>query len=123
MIVISDTSVISNLIIIGELDILRDLYGAIIIPSVVDHEIRKLAAFEIDLSAYISSGWIHIGNPSNTYLEDQLRTSLDAGESAAIDLIITLFSHAFLPNRTGPVARILHRCAEPIDPRGAASCS
>lgn len=40
MIVVSDTSPITNLHAIGELQLLRTLYGVLHIPSAVDRELR-----------------------------------------------------------------------------------
>lgn len=45
MIIISDTSPVSNLILIQRLDILQKLFTEIIIPTAVDTEIRALKQF------------------------------------------------------------------------------
>lgn len=42
MIVVSDTSAISNLLLIGRGELLRDLYGRVVIPSAVATELRAL---------------------------------------------------------------------------------
>lgn len=88
MIIVSDTSPISNLIAIGKLEILYKTLGKIIIP--VAEEIRALALFKIDLSDFESVSWISIQSPTNIELVNELRKELDAGESEAIALSIEL---------------------------------
>lgn len=46
MIIVSDTSPVSNLILIERLYILQKLFTEIIIPSAVDSEIRALEQFD-----------------------------------------------------------------------------
>lgn len=48
MIIISDTSPISNLLLIGQLTLLQALYGQLIIPESVFQEIKALETFGID---------------------------------------------------------------------------
>ena len=84
MIVISDTSPISNLLQIGQLDLLRQLFGTILIPPTVDAEVRKLELFSIEITAYTSAGWIEIVSPKATEKVQALTATLDRGESEAI---------------------------------------
>lgn len=86
MIVISDTSVISNLIQIDRLRILKELYTEIIIPESVKNEVERLRDFGVDLEEFSTADWIFINNPINQQLEAELLESLDKGESAAIAL-------------------------------------
>ena len=74
MIIVSDTSPVSNLLIIGQLDILSQLFGEIIIPPKVFEEIQRL------------EDWIKIIIPSDTKLVQELNENLDEGESEAIAL-------------------------------------
>lgn len=90
MIVISDTSVISNLIIIDRLDLLGDLFSEIIIPQAVETEILKLEEFDIDITQFKNADWISVQNPLNKRMEKELLRSLDKGESAAITLAYEL---------------------------------
>ena len=64
MIIISDTSVISNLILIDRLKILNDLFGEIIIPTTVRKEILKLEEYGISLKEFNNSPWIKIQDPT-----------------------------------------------------------
>lgn len=86
MIIVSDTSPVSNLLIIGELDILLQLFGVIIIPPKVFEEIQKLENFEIDIAEIKNSEWIKTIIPSDSKLVQELNEILDEGESEAIAL-------------------------------------
>ena len=88
MIVISDTSVLSNLILINRLDILQRVFSEIIIPYEVKAELMKLEDYGIDLSSFTSASWINILKSSNQALIQDLSESLDRGESAAISLAL-----------------------------------
>jgi predicted nucleic acid-binding protein len=90
VIIISDTSVVSNLILIDHLHILYDLFGEIIIPTAVKKEILRLEEYGIDLSKFHNSKWIKTKDPINKEMEKNLLESLDAGESAAITLAYEL---------------------------------
>nr|MCU0348521.1 hypothetical protein [Saprospiraceae bacterium] len=84
MIVISDTSPISNLVQIGRLDLLQQLFGKIIIPPAVDHEVRQLELFSIKIASYTSANWIEIISPKATEKVKEFMATLDRGESEAI---------------------------------------
>jgi predicted nucleic acid-binding protein len=60
MIVVSDTSPLSNLFTIGRLDLLQLLYGKIIIPGAVMNELLELENRGIDLSPIKAAQWIEI---------------------------------------------------------------
>lgn len=86
--VISNTSPILNLAIIGKLQLLREQFGEIIIPVAVHAELRLDNAFpgsEIVQKA-IDDKWIKIVAVSNRALADVLRHELDNGEAEAIAL-------------------------------------
>ncbi len=86
LIVISDTSSIANLILIGRIDLLHQVFHKIIIPPSVNSEIEALQEFEVDLSLYYQSNWIEIIAPSNSEEVNDLMLVLDEGESEAISL-------------------------------------
>lgn len=86
MIIISDTSVISNLIQISRLQILSSLFGEIIIPTTVRLEILQLEEYGISLEQFRNASWIKTQDPVDINMERGLRESLDAGEAAAITL-------------------------------------
>ncbi|MCU0238781.1 MAG: hypothetical protein MUC29_05005 [Pyrinomonadaceae bacterium] len=60
MIVVSDTSPISNLILIKRLSILQKLFAEIIVPTAVNKEILALKQFGKDLQEYENVDWIKI---------------------------------------------------------------
>ena len=84
MIVVSDTSPISNLIQIGKLDLLRQLFEKIVIPPTVDKEVRELEAFSIEITEYSTANWIEVVTPKAVEKVQKLMASLDKGESEAI---------------------------------------
>lgn len=86
MIVVNDTSPISNLILIGELSLLKDVFHEVVVPSAVDEEIRKLEAFNINLSLYTHSDWIKVISPKRIESIAALNLELDLGEAEAIIL-------------------------------------
>lgn len=90
MIVVSDTSPVANLILIGELDILRAVFDEIIVPPAVDLEIGQLSAFSVALDTYHNSEWIKKKVPADKERVQKLRNEIDEGESEAIVLAIEL---------------------------------
>lgn len=85
MIVISDTSAITNLIRIGRLDLLEQMYGEILIPDAVLQELKAVEGHEEVLNG---CNWISSRAPSDRKLITRLRKNLDLGESEAIALAI-----------------------------------
>ncbi len=85
MIVISDTSAITNLFQIGEIHLLEKLYGEIIIPHAVKVELEALTPQKKYLE---NNSWIKIEQPQNQELIIRLLENLDRGESEAIALAI-----------------------------------
>lgn len=79
MLIVSDTSPILNLIAIERLELLKDLYGSIVIPPAVFAELHAN-------SMCLTADWIEVIEPANRAAVDSLRTELDAGESEAIVL-------------------------------------
>ncbi len=90
MIIVSDTSPISNLILIDQLDILRKLFTDVIIPPAVDKEIKALKELGKDIHAYESAEWIKVSKPIDLYKVNALQTRLDKGEAEAIALALEL---------------------------------
>jgi predicted nucleic acid-binding protein len=90
MIVVSDTSAISNLLIVGQLELIQQIYQKVVIPLTVDREVRALQTFGIDLAAYTSATWLNVQVPTNVLLVDKLKEELDDGEAEAIALALQL---------------------------------
>ena len=98
MIVISDTSPLSGLAIVGQLSLLQALYGQIVIPEAVASELRRGAQDDARIAQALALNWIETKSPTNTRLIDELQTvyKLDKGESEAISLALELKADALL---------------------------
>ena len=83
MIVVSDTSVITNLAQIEYLDLLKNLYRRIVIPTHVSDELMHHAG---TMNLVKECSWIEAVDPTDKKLHEKLLTTLDPGEAAAIVL-------------------------------------
>lgn len=90
MIVVSDTSALSNLAIVDHLWLLKAIYQTVIIPDVVASELA--AASNPTIPGILQLGWIQTQPLTNPQLADQLQQErgLDAGEANAIILACEL---------------------------------
>ncbi len=97
MTIVSNTSPISNLAAIGQLDLLRQVYGNITIPQAVADEIAKVATIYIQAASVPNQSWITIQAVNETMTVERLRGQrLDAGESEAIALSLELGAELLL---------------------------
>jgi hypothetical protein len=87
VIIISDTSAITNLFQVGYLEILRDLYGEITVTPGVRREFYRI---EEQQNILKDTDWIKTAYPKNDILINELLESLDLGESESIALAIEL---------------------------------
>lgn len=85
MIVVSDTSPISNLMTIGQLDLLKFVFNKILIPEGVKDELEKLPSQRKELEKH---KWITLQKIKDKKLLADLLLMLDRGESEAIVLAI-----------------------------------
>ena len=83
MLIVSDTSPITNLIQIKQLDLLRKLFGQIVIPEKVFEE---LSDYERQTDVIKGSEWILVKTVSNQKAIKELSGHLDLGEAEAIVL-------------------------------------
>lgn len=97
MIVVSDTSPISNLLQIGDLDLLRLLFAEIIIPNDVFLEICEIKE---QAEVITNQDWIKAAQISDSALKDKLLKELDKGEAEAIVLAIELNADYLLMDET-----------------------
>lgn len=90
MIVVSDTSALSNLALVSHLWLLESIYQTVIIPDVVASELA--AASNPTISTILQLDWIQTQSLSDLQLANQLQQNrgLDAGESSAISLALEL---------------------------------
>jgi predicted nucleic acid-binding protein len=87
MIIVSDTTALSNLIQLNKLELLKKIFSEIIIPEMVYEELKQ--TFDMDEIAR-QNNWIQIR--SNFKIPEQLKSfqNLDKGELEAISLAIEL---------------------------------
>ncbi len=92
MIVISDTSVITNLAAIQNLQLLPQLYGRVTIPEAVYRELVDIQPMVPGVLEVQTAPWIEVKQVENRTLVDRLRNEarLDAGESEAIGIALEL---------------------------------
>jgi len=96
MIIISDTSPISNLLRIRQLALLQNLYGRVMVPPIVYAEIRALETFGIDISGLSDADWMIVQPVRDQAFVASLQTELDPGEAEAIALSIELQANRLL---------------------------
>lgn len=84
MIVVSDTSPISTLIRCGQLTLLKELYGKILIPRKVFDELSFLIHYNVSIDVLIQSNWIEVKAVSDKNLVEKYNFELDEGEAEAI---------------------------------------
>jgi hypothetical protein len=90
MIVISDTSPIANLAVVGQLDLLRHLYSQVLVPPAVFTEIKRIGSDHPAVRAIESSAWIITRPAANQTVVASLKLELDEGEAEAIALALEL---------------------------------
>ncbi len=90
MIVVSNTSPISNLAAIGQLELLQQLYGNIIIPPAVYQELINSGDTDPATLAVQTLDWIQTQPVLDRVLLETLQTNLDPGEAEAITLAVEI---------------------------------
>lgn len=90
MLIVSNTSPLSNLAVIDEISLLQKIYPKILIPPIVHTELVRLPKNQPAIAMLIQTGWIEIQTPKNIQLIQSLEQTLDPGESAAIALAVEL---------------------------------
>ncbi|BAB74503.1 DUF3368 domain-containing protein [Anabaena sp. FACHB-709] len=88
--IVSNTSPITNLAAIGKIHLLKQLYGGIIIPSAVFHELTQWGDSIPGAKEVKTLHWIQVNPITNDDLVVSLRNKLDEGESSAIALALEL---------------------------------
>ena len=93
MIVVSDSSPLIALDAIGQLDLLRHLYGVVLIPPKVQEEIRAGEGGELLLRG---APWIETRSLSLSGADASVLVGLDAGEAEAIALALQVHADLLL---------------------------
>lgn len=86
MIVVSDTSPVSNLYAISQLELLHILYQEIVIPQAVFDELLADPAQQPHIAQIQAYDWIRVLKVTNQQVLSQLLTELDQGEAEALTL-------------------------------------
>lgn len=86
--IVSDASILINLARIGELALLRNLYGEITVPEAVWQEVVVDGAGQPGAEDIKTAAWVKRALVKNRYLVQALRQDLDPGESEAIALAL-----------------------------------
>lgn len=96
MIVVSDTSPIFYLSTIGSLDLLRQLYDEIVIPTTVYDEITDAGNTDVSAKVLPTLSWIKTRSATDQAFVNTLRDELDPGEAEAIALAVELNAERLL---------------------------
>ena len=95
MIVVADTSPLNYLILIEEIDVLRKLYGRILIPPAVRNELLQPGTPSSVIEWMRNPpSWLEVQSPVATTIE--FSVPLDPGETAAIALAEELQAHQII---------------------------
>lgn len=92
MLVVSDTSPLSNLAILGRLELLREQFAMVRMPPAVARELRALRNSEArqGLGEAVESGWlVEVSLPAAAPFPVELH-GLDAGETEALRLALAI---------------------------------
>lgn len=86
MICVCNTSPITNLAAIGQIELLQKLYGEVFVPYEVAQELAQGATESPGFVDVDEVAWIHVQPVENQPLVASLLSELDLGEAAAIAL-------------------------------------
>lgn len=88
MSIVSNASPLINLVRIGQLNLLRQLYNEIVIPEAVWREVVIEGSGQPGADELKSATWVKTQTVKNQQLVHALRQDLDAGEAEAIVLAV-----------------------------------
>ena len=94
--IVSNTSPLINLAMIGELELLHKLYDTICIPQAVYDEIVVQGNGQAGDEQIKNSSWIQVQTIKNELLVQSLLLELDKGEAEAIALAVETSAHLVL---------------------------
>ncbi|GDY19504.1 DUF3368 domain-containing protein [Verrucomicrobiota bacterium] len=91
MLVVSNTSPLSNLAIIGHLELVREQLGQVIIPAAVRAELHRHpdSTARTASETAIATGWLRV-LPRTNPVRNDLAASLDLGEAEALTLALEM---------------------------------
>lgn len=88
MVIISDTTTLSNLLAIGKTHLLQQLFHEITVPPIVQQELVAFEALRPSVENLFAEGWVHVATPTDPDTLRALRLILDGGEAEAIALAV-----------------------------------
>ncbi|MCA9979583.1 MAG: DUF3368 domain-containing protein [Anaerolineales bacterium] len=113
MIVVSDSSPIINLAVIGNLHLLPQLYGRVIIPQAVYNEVVVYGAGQAGSLELPQANWVEIITVSDRLLVQSFEVNLDTGEAEALALALQLQADLLLVDEKKG-RRIAHNMGVPV---------
>jgi len=96
MIIVADTSPISALTRIGQLDLLRKVYKRLIVPDAVFQELITPGHNWDSAKAIQDAEWIEVASVDSSATAELLKRQIDLGESEAIALALKLNASTLL---------------------------
>jgi predicted nucleic acid-binding protein len=84
LVVVSDSSPISGLLILDKLELLEKLYGKVYIPQSVTLELLKIQSKKDEIYEFLNYHWVKAVTITDLESYQRFRISLDEGESEAI---------------------------------------
>lgn len=93
MIVVSDTSPITNLLQVEQLDLLRKIFDKVVVTPQVYEELCEL---DTQKEVLFNMDWISIREPHNQVLIEDLEKRIDSGEASSIALALELHADYLL---------------------------
>ncbi len=98
MLVVSNTSPVLNLAVIGQLELLRQQFHEVLIPQAVLDELRLDANYPgtEQIRQALTNGWLRVVMLENTQVARALQRELDDGEAEAIALALQLKADTIL---------------------------
>jgi hypothetical protein len=90
MVIVSDTSPLINLAIIGHLDLIPRLFQSVILPQSVLDEIVTAGAGLPGADEIRQADWVEVRTCQNQFLVQTLMEKLDPGEAEAIALALEI---------------------------------
>ena len=107
MIVVADTSVLINLVLVGQADLLRVLFREVLVPPAVESEFFRLAASAGRFAGLCVPDWVKVSGPVAIPEPVGRRANLDKGKTEALALALAIHADAVLIDEsTGRAAAI-----------------
>ena len=88
--VVSNTSPLSNLAVIDEINLLQKIYPTVVVPPIVQAELMQFSQINSAIAKLIASGWLSVQAPTDLQFVSKLERTLDSGEASAIALAIEI---------------------------------